>query len=75
MSESQLYRKKSIEKVSTPEQLNDYIRVTSPSVWVVLAGLVVLLLGLLIWCVFGSITIHNEAGETKTVAPITFVTN
>ncbi|MBR4718868.1 MAG: hypothetical protein IKP31_01355 [Lachnospiraceae bacterium] len=75
MEGSELYREKSIEKVSTPEQLNDYIRVTSPSVWAVLIALVVLMLGVLVWCVFGSITIHNENGELKTVAPITFVTN
>ena len=75
MEGSELYREKSIEKVSTPEQRNDYIRVTSPSVWVVLIAVVVLMLGVLIWCVFGSIPIHDENGETKTVAPITFVTN
>lgn len=28
-----LFRTKSIEHISSPEQLNDYIRVSTPSVW------------------------------------------
>ena len=44
-----LFRKKSIERISSPEQLNDYLRVTSPSIWIILAAVIVLLCGLLIW--------------------------
>ena len=29
-----------MEKVSSPESLNDYIKVTTPSVWIVLIALV-----------------------------------
>ncbi len=28
--ENQIFRKKSIERVSSPEQLNDYVRVSNP---------------------------------------------
>ena len=45
----QLFRKKSIDKVSSPEQLNEYIRVANPSVWVVLAAIVILLAGVVVW--------------------------
>ena len=48
----ELYRQKSIERVSSPEQLNDYIKVSSPGVWAVLAAVVVLLIGALVWSVF-----------------------
>lgn len=75
MERNELFRKKSIERVSTPEQLNDYIRVTTPSVWAVLIATVVLMLGVLVWGVFGRIDIHDESGEVKSVAPIIFVTN
>ena len=75
MQNSELFRKKSIERVSTPEQLNDYIRVTTPSVWAVLAAMTVLLIGMLVWGVFGSVDIHDANGELRTVAPITFITN
>ncbi len=72
---NQVFREKSMERVASPEQLNDYIRVTSPSVWIVLAALLVLLLGILVWAVFGEMEIHNSQGERVSVAPITFVTN
>lgn len=70
-----IFREKSIKRVSSPEQLNDYIRVTSPSVWIVLIALVVLLLGMLAWSVLGRIEVHNENGSTQEIAPITYVTN
>lgn len=70
-----IFREKSIKRVSSPEQLNDYIRVTSPSVWIVLIALVVLLLGMLAWSALGRIEVHNEDGSTQEIAPITYVTN
>ena len=70
-----IFRKKSIERVSSPEALNDYIRVTTPSVWIVLIALVVLLLGMLAWSVFGTVEVHNEDGSAQEIAPITYVTN
>ena len=42
---SAIFRQRNLEKVSSPEQMNDYIRVSSPSVWMVLAAVIVLLAG------------------------------
>ncbi len=50
-----IYRQKSIERISSPDQLNDYIKVSSPSVWVVLIAIVVLLSGACVWGVFGQL--------------------
>lgn len=52
MSE-QLFRKKSIERVSSPEQLDAYIRVANPSIWMVLIAIVVLLVGVCAWGILG----------------------
>lgn len=49
----QLFRKKSIEKVSSPEELNEYIRVTNPGVWMVLTAIVILLIGVCFWGFMG----------------------
>jgi len=49
MEQTSVYRKASMERISSPEQLNDYLRVTNPSVWIVLAAVVLLLAGTLIW--------------------------
>ena len=44
-----------MERISSPEQLNDYLRVTNPSVWIVLAAVVLLLIGTLVWACFTDI--------------------
>ena len=51
----QLFRKKSVDRVSSPEQLNDYIRVSNPGIWMILAAIVVLLVGAIIWGVVGTL--------------------
>lgn len=51
--EKQIFRKASIERVSSPEQLNDYVRVSNPGVWMILAAIIVLLIGVCIWGIFG----------------------
>jgi hypothetical protein len=49
MEHPSLYRKKSIDRIQSPEQLNDYLRVTNPAVWVLMTAVIVLLVGTLIW--------------------------
>ncbi len=51
--ENGIFRKKSIERVSSPEQLNDYIRVSNPGIWIVLVAVIVLLAGICVWGVLG----------------------
>ena len=50
-----IFRKKSIDRMSSPEQLNDYIKVTNPGVWMALAAIVILLIGVCVWGVFGKL--------------------
>ena len=52
---NKLFRKKNMEKVASPEQLNDYIHVSNPSAWVVLAAFAILLVGVCIWGIFGTL--------------------
>ena len=51
----QIFRKKSVDRMSSPEQLNDYIKVTNPGVWMALAAIVILLVGVCVWGVFGTL--------------------
>lgn len=55
MEQSGIFREKSIQRVTAPEQLNDYIKVTSPSVWMLLGAVLFLLVGITIWGVFGQL--------------------
>ena len=75
METNTIFRQKSLDKVSSPEKLDDYIRVTTPSVWITLTAIVLLLVGAVVWSIFGEVEVHNEDGTAKTVAPITFIMN
>ena len=50
-----IYRKKSLEKITSPESLSDYLHVTSPAVWLILVAVILLLAGMLIWSSVASI--------------------
>ena len=72
---SGVFREKSLEKVSSPEQLDDYIRVTTPPVWLVLLALVILIVGIFAWAAFGSVTAVDSKGNTETIHPISLIIN
>ena len=60
-----IFREKSLKRITSPEELSDYLRVTSPAVWVVMAAIILLLVGMLIW---GSIAqIDSYAAGTAQV--------
>lgn len=48
-----LFRKASLDRISSPEQLNDYIKVSNPSIWAVIIALCVLLVTVFIWSMIG----------------------
>ena len=48
-----IFREKSVENITSPDSLNDYIRVVRPSLWVTLGAIIVLLVGVAVWGVFG----------------------
>ena len=50
-----IFRKKSLERIQSPEGLYDYVRVSGPGVWLVLLGACLLLAGACIWGFFGRI--------------------
>lgn len=58
---NEIFRKKSLERVSSPEQLNDYIRVSNPSVWMVLIAIIILLAGVCVWGLFGRLETRLSA--------------
>ena len=44
-----LFRKESVEKITSPEELNTYVKVLNPRVWLILAGIVIAIAGLVIF--------------------------
>ena len=75
MSES-IFRQKSLARISSPEEIDNYIRVTRPSLWLALGVIILLLAALILW----SVTARIEAtmvvdGQTVTeqIAPVSFL--
>jgi hypothetical protein len=48
-----LFRKETLDRIASPEQLKDYLRVTNPGIWIVLAAVIALLAGVFVWSVTG----------------------
>jgi hypothetical protein len=57
-----LFRKASLESLSSPEQLNDYIKVSNPSIWIVLMAMFILLAVVFVWGFTGSLptSVHSK---------------
>ena len=76
MSEGKrVYRQESLDRISSPEKLNDYIKVSSPSVWLIMAAIIILLLGVIAWSILGCVTVNKADGSSETIHPISFVVN
>lgn len=50
-----IFRKKSIDRINSPESLNDYVKVTNPSVWIILIGTLILIVGALVFGANGTV--------------------
>lgn len=50
-----VFRKETLERISSPEQLTDYLRITNPGVWVILSAVILLLAGLFAWSMIGTL--------------------
>ena len=64
MENKEIFRKKAVESVASPEQLNDYIHVTSPAIWMALIGIILILAGGIVWATYGSIYTTVEGAGT-----------
>ncbi len=51
--QNNLFKKSSMERISSPEKLNDFIKVSNPTSWMVLGAALSIVLGLLCWGIFG----------------------
>ena len=72
--DSGIFRKKSMETLSSPENLNDYLRVTNPAVWVVLLAVIMFLFAVIVWANFTSFESYatGKAFASDNVLTITF---
>lgn len=54
-ADNEIFRKKSLDSLSSPESLNDYLRVTNPAIWAVLGAIILLIAAVFVWSSFTSV--------------------
>ena len=52
---TEVFREKTIDRLSSPDELTDYLKVTNPRMWAILIAVVVFLLGLIAWACVGTL--------------------
>jgi len=63
---STIFRQKSLDRVSSVEDLEKYIKTTTPSLWLLLASIIVLLVGVIVWSAVGKINVESVSGCSVT---------
>ena len=70
-----VFRKKTLDRISSPEQLTSYLRVTNPGIWALLAAVILLLAGIFAWAAVGTLETGVSAAvivedHTAQVVPV-----
>lgn len=55
-----LFRKESLEQIKSPEQFDQYIKVSNPSIWIVIGAILLLIIGGGIWIMSVQIPVSVE---------------
>jgi hypothetical protein len=71
MERESIFRQESLDRISSPEQLDEYIRVSNPGIWLMLLALLILFASVLVWGFTGSLpktlTVNGVMAENKQV--------
>lgn len=57
-----IFRSETMQRISSPERLTDYLRVTSPGIWIVLVAVLILLAGFFVWMSVDTLETTVEVG-------------
>ena len=60
MSSQPIFRRKALEKLASPERLDELLSITTPQGWLILLALGVLLAAALAWAIVGTIAVQVE---------------
>lgn len=53
--QNNLFKKSSMERITSPEKLNDFIKVANPTSWMIILAALAIIAGLLCWGIFGQL--------------------
>lgn len=74
---TQIFRQKTLDRISSPEQLTDYLHVTNVGVWVVFSVIILLLAAFFMWASLGKLetTVVAKAVVQDGTAQMTVIQN
>lgn len=78
MENNELFRKKTLDRISSPDEVKDYIHVVRPGVWILLIVLLLLIAAGIIWAFTAKIDVQtavNGQNAVSSVTPISFLFN
>lgn len=52
---NKLFRRENLNRLSSPEDLNDFLKVVNPSSWVILSSVFLILAGMFVWSLVGTL--------------------
>lgn len=72
-----IFRQKSIDRITSPDDLNKYLKVVNPSSWVIIFSVLIILSEFLVWSLTGKIEhkIKIEAKVSKEIAHFVTASN
>ena len=50
-----IFSQQALDRINAPEQLHDYMKVTNPGIWIILAAVILLLGGMFAWASVGKL--------------------
>lgn len=53
--EDKIFREKSLNRIKSPDQLNEYIKIANPGIWMTLIAILFLVTGGIFWCLFANL--------------------
>ena len=62
-------------RINSPDELEEYIQVTTPPVWMLVLAMAIFVIGLFVYSIFGTVTGHTPTGEEEQIHPIHFIIN
>ena len=69
--DNQIFRKKSLERISSPDDMRKYLRISSPGLWMILSVILALLIGFIIYA--SVVTMENTISTQAVVTNYTEV--
>lgn len=55
-----IFRKESLDRISSPEEYDQYLQVTGPGIWIVMCAIVLVLVGAILWSIMGRLDTTME---------------